>query len=293
MLHVGELAALSVAFIWTASSLLFEIATKCVGVLVVNVVRLFMAFVMLCVFCYVQRGVAIPYDATPKQWLFLSFSGIIGFVFGDWCLLKSFELSGSRISMLFLAINPAIAALLGFIFISENLGLMALLAMIITFTGIVIAVFSRNKKGDSPITIKGILYGFGAALGQAIGIILSKKGMGNYDAFAATQIRVLAAFIGFVFYLILNKQVTPILKSFYLPKTMLILALASFLGTCLGVGLSLFSIQHTNAGIASSIMSIVPVLIIVPSVIFLKQKTSVGEIIGTVISTVGVILFFV
>jgi drug/metabolite transporter (DMT)-like permease len=292
MSHPGELAALSVAFIWTASALLFEVATNRIGVMAVNVIRLFMAFVMLCVLCYFQRGMALPSDASGIQWSILSLSGIIGFIFGDWCLLKSFELSGSRISMLFLAANPAIAALLGFLFISETLSLLAFTAMIVTFAGIVIAVFSRNKDGNAPISLKGLLYGFGAALGQAIGIILSKKGMGSYNAFAATQIRVLGALVVFIIFLIIDKDLIPVLKNFRQKNTMLILAIASFLGTCLGVGLSLFAIQHANAGIASSIMSIVPVLIIVPSIIFLKQKTSIGEIIGAVVSVVGVMLFF-
>jgi drug/metabolite transporter (DMT)-like permease len=293
MSHPGELAALSVAFIWTASALLFEVATNRIGVMAVNVIRLFMAFLMLCVLCYFQRGDAIPSDATQSEWIYLSLSGIIGFIFGDWCLLKSFELSGSRISMLFLAANPAIAALLGFLFISETLGLLSFIAMFVTFTGIVIAVFSRNKGGNAPVTIKGLLYGFGAALGQAVGIILSKKGMGGYNAFAATQIRVLAALIPFIFFLILNRKIVPVLKTFQFRNTIIILALASFLGTCLGVGLCLYAIQNANAGVASSIMSIVPVLIIIPSIIFLKQKTSIGEIIGAVVSVTGVILFFV
>lgn len=293
MAHIGEFAALSVAFIWTVSALLFEVATNRIGVLAVNVIRLFMALLMLCVLCFFQRGYAIPFDATQSQWIYLSLSGIIGFIFGDWCLLKSFEQSGSRISMLFLAANPAIAAILGFLFISEQLNIMAIIAMTVTFTGIVIAVFSRNKEGNSPITTKGLLYGFGAALGQAIGIILSKKGMGNYNAFAATQIRILGALIVFFIYLILNKQIMAVISSFQQRRTMLILGLASFLGTCLGVGLSLYAIQNANAGVTSSIMSIVPVLIIVPSIIFLKQKTSIGEIIGALVSTAGVILFFV
>jgi drug/metabolite transporter (DMT)-like permease len=293
MSHSGELAALSVAFIWTSSALLFEVATNRLGVLAVNVIRLFMAFLMLCALCFIQRGIAFPIDASNSQWIYLSLSGIIGFIFGDWCLLKSFELSGSRISMLFLAANPAIAAVLGFLFISETIGLMALIAMIITFTGIVLAVFARNKEGNAPISMKGILYGLGAALGQAIGIILSKKGMGNYNAFAATQIRVFAALIVFIVYLLLNKQFLEVLSSFKQRNTMVVLTIASFLGTCLGVGLSLFAIQHANAGVASSIMSIVPILIIFPSILFLKQKTSIGEIVGAIVSVVGVTLFFV
>ena len=39
---------------------------------------------------------------------------------------------------------------------------------------------------------------FGGATGQALGIILSKKGMGDYDPVAATQIRAIFGLISFV-----------------------------------------------------------------------------------------------
>ena len=43
----------------------------------------------------------------------------------------------------------------------------------------------------------GLLFALGGAIGQAGGLILSKKGMGDYDAFAATQIRIMAGVVGF------------------------------------------------------------------------------------------------
>ena len=67
----------------------------------------------------------------------------------------------------------------------------------------------------------------------------------------------------------------------------------SIFGPFLGVSFSLLAVQYTNAGIASTIMAIVPILIIPPSVIFLKQKVTIKEIIGAIISVGGVALFFI
>jgi len=293
MSHSGEFAALTVAVVWTATALLFEVVTKRIGVLAVNILKLFMAFFMLAIICKIMRGSYFPFDASPYQWYYLSISGIVGFVFGDWCLLKAFEKSGSRISMLIMASNPAIALILGFLFLSETIDIKAILAMIVTFLGIVIAVLARNKSGRNPVTLSGILYGLGGALGQAAGLVLSKKGMGNFDAFAATEIRVLAGLFGFIVLMLIQNRTLQILETMKDGKTMTLLAFASFLGPSLGVGLSLYAIQNTNASIAASIMSIVPILIIVPSIVFLKQKTSLGEVFGAIISVVGVMLFFV
>ena len=71
------------------------------------------------------------------------------------------------------------------------------------------------------------------------------------------------------------------------------ISLGSFFGPFLGVSFSLVAVQHTSAGIAATLMSIVPVLIILPSVILFKQKVTLREIVGAVISVAGVSLFFV
>jgi len=66
----------------------------------------------------------------------------------------------------------------------------------------------------------------------------------------------------------------------------------SVFGPFLGVSFSLLAVQNTNTGIASTIMAIVPVLIILPAVILYKQKVSPAEIIGAFLSVFGVALFF-
>lgn len=292
MNHTGEIAALTVAGLWTVTALLFEVATKRIGVLAVNIIRLFFGFILLSIICKILRGTFFPFDASVFQWTMLSLSGLVGFVLGDWCLLKSFEKSGGRISMLMLASNPAIAAILGYFVLSETLTSKTALAMLITFAGIGMAVYARNHKSEHPITFKGLMYGLGSAVGQAGGLILSKKGMGHYDAFAATQIRIIAGFFGFLIIMIVSQKTQYVIAQRNDSKTMLILLIGALLGPCLGVGLSLYAVQYANAGIASSIMSIIPILIIIPSVFIFKQKITRLEVIGAFLSTGGVILFF-
>ena len=69
-------------------------------------------------------------------------------------------------------------------------------------------------------------------------------------------------------------------------------ALTTFFGPFLGVSLSLMAVQYAKAGIASTLMALTPVLIIVPYALIHKQKISVKEVIGTLITMVGVALFF-
>jgi drug/metabolite transporter (DMT)-like permease len=74
---------------------------------------------------------------------------------------------------------------------------------------------------------------------------------------------------------------------------MLLMLLGATFGPFLGVSSSLIAVQHTETGIASTIMSITPILIIPPTVLIFKQKVSWIEIAGAVISVCGVALFFI
>ncbi|MEG0772200.1 DMT family transporter, partial [Clostridium sp.] len=193
--NLGIIAALGTAFCWTITAVAFESAGKKVGSLAVNLIRLVMAFVLLSIFNLFTRGMILPLDASGATWLWLSFSGLIGFVIGDLFLFQAYVEIGSRISMLIMSIVPPITALTGFILMDERISLLGLLGMFVTIGGIAIVIFSRNpddKKVKLSHPIKGMIYAFIGALGQAFGLVFSKFGMGDYNPFGATQIRIIA-----------------------------------------------------------------------------------------------------
>jgi drug/metabolite transporter (DMT)-like permease len=53
------------------------------------------------------------------------------------------------------------------------------------------------------------------------------------------------------------------------------------------------AVKFTTSGIASTIISIVPVLIIAPSVLIMKEKITWIEVIGAILAVGGVSLFFI
>lgn len=294
--HVGELAALAVAFFWTITALSFESASNKVGSLAVNLIRLVIGFFFLSVFSIFYRGHLFPDDAGLSQWLWLSLSGLIGFVLGDLCLFKSFTVIGSRIAMLIMTLVPPITAALGFIFLGEKLTLFNFIGMSLTVGGIFTAIFSRASQGEKlklNMPLKGFLLALGGAFGQALGLVLSKKGMGNYDPFAATQIRVITGIIGFAALVLILGRGEQIRNALRHKLGMRGIVIGSFFGPFLGVSFSLLSVKYTETGIASTIMALVPILIIAPSVLIFKQKVTLREIIGAIVSVCGVALFFV
>lgn len=293
--HYGELAALATAIFWTATALSFEVATKRIGSLTVNILRLVFALVFLSLFNYLVRGHAFPTDASAHAWIWLTVSGLIGFVFGDYFLFHSYTIIGSRIAMLIMTLVPPMTALIGWLALGETMSGLHLLGMFLTVAGIAMAIFYRpvnQRKIRFSYPVKGIMFALFGTIGQAVGLVLSKYGMQSYNAFAASQIRVIAGVIGFGFIILILGKSGLIKKGMKDGKGMCTTLLGSFFGPFLGVSFSLLAVKYTETGIASTIMAIVPVLIIPPSLILLRQKFSWLEIAGAFISVTGVVLMF-
>jgi drug/metabolite transporter (DMT)-like permease len=299
--HLGEFAALGTAIFWTVTALAFSAASRRVGSLSVNFTRLLLAYIFLGIYGMFTRGNAFASDASIHNWVWLSFSGLIGFVLGDYCLFQSYTIMPARVSMLVMALAPPIAAITGWLFVGETMSLMSIAGMIVTLVGIAIVVLERQDPTDEALQpskvkfafpLKGILYALGGAAGQGIGIVLSKYGMQGYNPFAATQIRILAGIIGFAIVIALFNHWKPWLASLQNGRAMGNITIGSFFGPFLGVSFSLVAVQHTSSGIASTIMAIVPVLIIVPSIVLYHEKVTLKEICGAILSLVGVALFF-
>jgi drug/metabolite transporter (DMT)-like permease len=293
--HLGEFAALLTAVFWTITSLSFESASNKIGSLSVNIIRLVIGFAFLSVFTLIKRGLILPEDASRENWIWLTLSGLVGFVFGDLFLFKSYTMIGSRFSMLIMTLVPPVTAFFSFIILGERLTLFHYLGMTLTFSGIAMAIFSRSGKGEKlslKLSPRGILYALGGAVGQALGLVLSKLGLRDYDPFAATQIRIIAGIAGYATLVTILKRWGNVVRAVNNRHGMALTSLGAFFGPFLGVSFSLVAVKFTEAGIASTIMALVPVFIIIPSVILYKEKVTIPEILGAVVSVGGVALFF-
>jgi drug/metabolite transporter (DMT)-like permease len=292
-LNIGQVAALVTAICWTITPITFEAAGKRVGSLSVNFIRLIIAFMLIGVFTTFTRGMFLPLDASASAWLWLSISGVIGFVLGDLFLFEAFVLIGSRISLLIMAVVPPITALVGFLILGERLTLLDLLGMFITMGGIFLVILVRGageKKVKLSHPIKGISYAFIGAVGQAVGMVFSKLGMGSYDAFAATQIRIISATVVFAIIITLRKNWGKLSIAITDFKALKYITIGSFFGPFIGVSLSLLAVQYISTGVASTIASISRILIIPISIIVFKEKVSAKEVLGAAITIGGVAL---
>lgn len=292
--YAGQLAALGTASCWVASSFAFEAAARRVGSLPLNLLRLVIAAVFLGTVGWLTRGLFLPLDATPHAWLWLSVSGLVGFTFGDLCLFRALVLIGPRLAMLLMSLAPLFTVLIGWAVLGETLGGRDLLGMALTVGGVAWAVLDRQPAGGPrrKAPAWGLVLGVGGAVGQAGGLVLSKLGMGGYDPFASTQVRVLAGMAGYVV-LMTVLGAWPRVRAALRDRGGLGFAtIGSFFGPFLGVSLSLISVQMIPAGVAASLMAITPVLIIPVAVLVRREHVGIGGVLGALLAVGGVVLLF-
>lgn len=296
--HLGEITGILTAICWTISALTFSVATRRAGSLTINLFRLLFAMIMYMAWSKVMRGLWLPSDATPEAWKWLSVSGLIGFVLGDYFLFTSYSFQSAKVSMLIMSLAPPIATLFGALVLHESFTWLNLLGMILVLSGIAIVILKRKDPDDKTThrlnyPVKGLLLALGGAAGQGIGAVFSKLGMGSYDPFASSQIRTITGIIGFVLIISLSRNWRKVKTSILHQKALKPLLVGSFFGPFLGVSLSLLAFQNTKVGIASTLIATVPVFILIPSVIFMGEKLNWKEVIGAFLAVGGMFVFFI
>lgn len=280
------------------TALFFASAGRRVGSLAVNLVRLVIALGILCVLQAIVRGRALPLDASAHAWSWLTVSGLVGFTFGDLCLFRALVTIGPRLASLIMAAAPPLTAAIGWLVLGETLDPVDGLGMTLTVAGIAWAIFERGPAhGAAPRAtgrelVLGVLLALCGALGQAGGLVLSKLGMGEYDAFAATQIRIVAGIVGFAIVFTVLRRWGRVRAALRDGRAMAMTTLGAVFGPFLGVSLSLLAVQHTGTGIAASLMALSPILIIPMVVLLGRERVGPGGIGGAALAVAGVALLF-
>jgi uncharacterized membrane protein len=116
----------------------------------------------------------------------------------------------SKISMLIMTLAPPVAAILGWFMLGERFSLMNALGMFLVIFGVSLVIMPRrmSRTALNPVVIrlKAWFFAFLGAIGQGVGAVFSKIGMGDYDPFASSQIRVITGIFGFAIMISVMKR---------------------------------------------------------------------------------------
>jgi drug/metabolite transporter (DMT)-like permease len=291
----GEIAALTTSLCWSATATFFTFGSRKVGSLVVNRARLLVASILLLTTRTIVLGGPLPLEAEPSRWLWLGLSGIVGLAIGDAFLFQSYVCIGPRLGMLIMSSVPVMSGLLAWAFLGQTLLPIHWLGIALTVGGIAWVVLERRAPA-TPDTRRdfrrGVLFGIGAAAGQAVGLVLARQGLGgDFPALSGNVIRMVSAASAIWIAALLQKQAAPTARRLAADRSAWAPILGgSFFGPFIGVWLSLVSIQLTQVGIASALMSLPPVFLLPVDALVFKAKLGWQAVAGTAVALAGVAL---
>ena len=185
-------------------------------------------------------------------------------------------------------------------FLNELASTISIIGCFVVFFGVVFAISYGDKKGSEHRWEKvegslyiGIILSIGAALCQAIGLVMMKPILSDgADPIASAAIRttISCIFLSFTFFLnyeVFNTKVNLTAKIIYQS------ILSGFLGMALGMSLLLIALQKADAGIVATLSSTSPIMILFLLWILTKKIPSYGAWVGTIIAIFGTGLIFI
>ena len=285
------------ALCWAVASLISADVTRKIGGLAFNRLRLFFVSIMLIGYTFYLD----TWNTINHEFLFtILFSGIIGIFLGDTLLFIALQKIGPRRNNILFSLAAPFTVILNIIFLNEIMSTINLIGCIIVFCGVVVAIAYGNSKDKNHRweVVEGNIYlgvslGIGAALCQAIGLIMMKPilTMGA-DPIASAALRTAISFVFLAFTFFLNYKIFNT-KTNLSVKIVGQSIISGFLGMALGMSLLLIALKYADAGIVATLSSTSPIMILFLIWLMTKKIPTIGAWIGTLLAIIGSGLIFI
>jgi drug/metabolite transporter (DMT)-like permease len=300
---IGETAAIATAALWTSCSILFAAAGKRIGALNVNAYRIIMAVGLLAIAHLVRFGTVVP-PASETQWFYLGMSGLAGLALGDFGYFGALVFLGPRRGVLLMSMAPIFAAVSGYLILGEVLSPWDVIGIAVTLSGVVLVIIEKDHHtSESAIPARhklyGVLCGLGGAIGQGIGLVVSKYGMlvaggeaSRLNPLSTTLVRMVVAAVFVWLFVLVSGKLPSVLKArkdgYAIRRTFG----GAVTGPFVGVWLSMVAVTYAVAGVAATLMSLMPVMVIPVVWILYGERTNWRGILGAAIAFTGVAILF-
>jgi len=292
----GEFAALGTALCWATGSNLFAAAGRRMGSVVLNRLRITVAAAFLCTALLVFRGSPWPTWASGSQIALLAASGLVGFAFGDTYYFRALVILGPGRAALLASLAPLFTLAIAWPLLGEAPGPLALLGVALTLGGIFIVLRESERREHPHVegsAFVGVVAGVLGALGQAVGFVISKLALrSGLDPLSATVVRVTAAMLGIWGLAALRGEAAGSFVALRDRAAARFMVGGAFFGPFLGVTLSLYALQHIEAGVAASITACYPLPTFLISARFHGERITARSLVGALATVVGVVVLF-
>jgi drug/metabolite transporter (DMT)-like permease len=238
-------------------------------------------------------------------------SGLIGIGLGDAGLFEALPRIGSRLSLLLIqCLTAPLAALIEWLWLGTTLAPLQITGILIILTGVAAALAPGEQlTTPRPQLVIGGLFALMAALGSALGVVLSRKAYAvthanqeTLDGGTAAFQRILGGLLIAALFLLIakrrfmrlpggtkNDNAPPSVRDKW-RRIWPWVAMNSLAGQTLGVSCLQWALETTPTGIVMSIVALTPLTVMPLARIFEGEKITARALIGGAIAVAGVVM---
>ncbi|SFR39205.1 EamA-like transporter family protein [Pseudidiomarina maritima] len=290
---IGPLAALTAALFWALATLLYSQAGSYLSAAQLNLVKGIVACPLL-VLAGWFTGQLLAIEGNLATYLLLA-SGVIGITLGDTLYFAALRRLGPWHTMLLEYLAPPFAALLAWMLLAQGMRWFEVMAALVIIGGIFVVISEKPKSAERvQINLSGIAAGIGAALCQALGLVMSFHALQEFEMspLNAALLRLLAGTFALTIALLLLKpSLIQSTRSALRHTSIPWLLVAIVMGTFLAIWLQQTAIAYINPGLAQTLLATAP-LWLIPIQWLRGQPLSARSIVGALIAVSGIALLF-
>ncbi len=222
----------------------------------------------------------------------LLLSGVLGIAVGDTLFFAALQDLGPIGLIVFFMAGQILTALMAILLLGEMPGSGEWTGIAVVLAGITMVLITQISRDASqrPTRLRGIMLGFFSMLAMSLSLIIAKQALASVSTMTATFIRMAAGTLGMLLFGLLTGRVREWLNPFSDMKMISVFALSVCVVTFGGFWLSLVAIKHVEIAIANALGAAEPLFVIPLAMLFLKERVTLMEIAGAVLTVFGVVL---
>jgi len=290
---LGAVAALAAALFWAIAAGWFSKMGRFMRPAEINFFKGVLAVVLFLATLLVTGG--LQAGVTVATFWLLIISGALGIGLGDTAYFESLSRLGVRLSLLLGILAPPMTAVMGLIFLGEELRPVAWLGILLTLAGVAWVITEQTTVGEHPRRLwAGIAYGVLFALCQSGGAILSRLAFlqTTVTPMQSSVIRlvggVVALGIGFILF---RQKIGGWMQIPERRSVWIWLLSATVIGTFLAIWLQQVSFKLTEVAVAQTLLGTSPLFGLVIGLIS-GEKITLRAVLGVLIATLWIAILF-
>jgi drug/metabolite transporter (DMT)-like permease len=283
---VGIAAALGSAFSWALGAILFKRIGEHMSPLAMTLAKAAVSVVFL--------GIAMAFlgitPITPRNLGLLIASGLVGIAVGDTLFFAALQHLGPQTLVVLMMVGQVLTALLALVFLGERPSAKAWTGIACVIAGVAIVLWANLSGERQRSRARGIMLGLLSVVCMSVSYIMAKPALESVSAMQETFVRMAAGAAGIAMFGLATGEFGTWFKESRNAR----LAGRFFIAVCVvtfgGFWLSLLAIKHVAVAVANTLNSMEPVFVLPLAAIFLKEKITLPQIVGTLTALVGVVV---